>query len=61
MYADGSTSNGVSFGAWLVMNNKVGFYLRTVTLVIKANYFNKETYFGGPLHSDLTVDGIGKS
>lgn len=39
MYADGSTSNGTSFGAWLVMNSK-------------------DTYFGGPLHSDLTVDGI---
>ncbi|KAF2131025.1 polysaccharide lyase family 4 protein [Dothidotthia symphoricarpi CBS 119687] len=40
MYADGSgSSNGSSFGAWLVMN--------TV-----------ETYFGGPLHSDLVVDGI---
>jgi rhamnogalacturonan endolyase len=36
MYADGSTSNGTSFGAWLVMNSK-------------------DTYFGGPLHSDLTV------
>ncbi|KAL3463888.1 galactose mutarotase-like domain-containing protein [Aspergillus heterothallicus] len=39
MYADGSTSNGTAFGAWLVMNTK-------------------DTYYGGPLHSDLTVDGI---
>ncbi|KAL2863385.1 polysaccharide lyase family 4 protein [Aspergillus lucknowensis] len=39
MYADGSTSNGTTFGAWLVMNTK-------------------DTYYGGPLHSDLTVDGI---
>ncbi|GLB02172.1 hypothetical protein AtubIFM57258_003514 [Aspergillus tubingensis] len=39
MYADGSTSNGSTFGAWLVMNTK-------------------DTYYGGPLHSDLTVDGI---
>lgn len=39
MYADGSTTNGTSYGAWLVMN--------TV-----------DTYFGGPLHSDLVVDGI---
>ncbi|CAG8305805.1 unnamed protein product [Penicillium nalgiovense] len=34
LYADGSTSNGATYGAWLVMNTK------------------------GPLHSDLTVDGI---
>ncbi|KAF1852134.1 polysaccharide lyase family 4 protein [Cucurbitaria berberidis CBS 394.84] len=39
MWADGSGSNGTTFGAWLVHN--------TV-----------ETYFGGPLHSDLVVDGI---
>lgn len=39
MFADGSTSDGVAYGAWLVMNSK-------------------DTYFGGPLHSDLTVDGI---
>ncbi|KAK5789018.1 hypothetical protein VI817_008142 [Penicillium citrinum] len=34
LYADGSTSDGVTYGAWLVMNTK------------------------GPIHSDLTVDGI---
>ncbi|PWY68403.1 galactose mutarotase-like protein [Aspergillus heteromorphus CBS 117.55] len=34
LYADGTTSNGTAYGAWLVMNTK------------------------GPLHSDLTVDGI---
>ncbi|KAL1595132.1 hypothetical protein SLS60_009820 [Paraconiothyrium brasiliense] len=39
MYADGSGSNGTSFGAWLVHN--------TV-----------ETYYNGPVHSDLVVDGI---
>ncbi|KAG8701655.1 hypothetical protein FRC09_005214 [Ceratobasidium sp. 395] len=39
LYADGSTSNGTAYGAWLVMNTR-------------------DTYFGGPLHSDLTVDGI---
>ncbi|PWY91707.1 rhamnogalacturonate lyase B [Aspergillus sclerotioniger CBS 115572] len=39
VYADGSTSNGTTYGAWLVMNTK-------------------DTYYGGPLHSDLTVDGI---
>ncbi|KAJ5649731.1 Glycoside hydrolase-type carbohydrate-binding [Penicillium longicatenatum] len=39
MYADGSTSTGATYGAWLVMNTK-------------------DTYYGGPLHSDLTVDGI---
>jgi len=39
MYADGSGSNGSTFGAWLVHN--------TV-----------ETYFNGPVHSDLVVDGI---
>ncbi|KAL4955193.1 galactose mutarotase-like domain-containing protein [Aspergillus filifer] len=39
MYADGTTSNGTTYGAWLVMNTK-------------------DTYYGGPLHSDLTVDGI---
>ncbi|KAL7270403.1 hypothetical protein RUND412_006891 [Rhizina undulata] len=39
IYANGSTSDGVSYGAWLVMHTK-------------------DTYFGGPLHSDLTVDGI---
>ncbi|KAF8538789.1 galactose mutarotase-like domain-containing protein [Trichophaea hybrida] len=39
LFADGSTSHGTSYGAWLVMNTK-------------------DTYFGGPLHSDLTVDGI---
>jgi rhamnogalacturonan endolyase len=39
IFADGSTSNGTAYGAWLVMNTK-------------------DTYFGGPLHSDLTVDGI---
>ncbi|KAL4899621.1 Rhamnogalacturonate lyase B [Aspergillus multicolor] len=39
LYADGSTSNGTTYGAWLVMNTK-------------------DTYYGGPLHSDLTVDGI---
>lgn len=39
LYADGSTSNGTNYGAWLVMNTR-------------------DTYFGGPLHSDLTVDGI---
>jgi rhamnogalacturonan endolyase len=39
MYADGSTTNGSSFGAWLVLDTK-------------------DTYFGGPLHSDLVVDGI---
>jgi len=39
MFADGGTSDGVAYGAWLVMNSK-------------------DTYFGGPLHSDLTVDGI---
>ncbi|RYP17000.1 hypothetical protein DL767_010094 [Monosporascus sp. MG133] len=39
-YADGSqTSDGSTFGIWLVMNTK-------------------ETYYGGPLHSDLVVDGI---
>ncbi|PLB47493.1 galactose mutarotase-like protein [Aspergillus steynii IBT 23096] len=39
LYADGSTSDGTTYGAWLVMNTK-------------------DTYYGGPLHSDLTVDGI---
>ncbi|KAJ5167558.1 CAZyme family PL4 [Penicillium canariense] len=39
LYADGSTSSGTTFGAWLVMNTK-------------------DTYYGGPIHSDLTVDGI---
>ncbi|KAL2820919.1 Rhamnogalacturonate lyase B [Aspergillus cavernicola] len=39
LFADGSTSNGTAYGAWLVMNTK-------------------DTYYGGPLHSDLTVDGI---
>jgi rhamnogalacturonan endolyase len=39
LFADGSTSNGTAYGAWLVMNTR-------------------DTYFGGPLHSDLTVDGI---
>ncbi|CAE6450587.1 unnamed protein product [Rhizoctonia solani] len=39
LYADGSTSNGTAYGAWLVMNTR-------------------DTYFGGPIHSDLTVDGI---
>lgn len=39
MWADGTGSNGSTYGAWLVHN--------TV-----------ETYFGGPLHSDLVVDGI---
>ncbi|XP_014559503.1 polysaccharide lyase family 4 protein [Bipolaris victoriae FI3] len=39
MYADGRTTNGTTYGAWLVHN--------TV-----------ETYFGGPTHSDLVVDGI---
>ncbi|PYH42288.1 polysaccharide lyase family 4 protein [Aspergillus saccharolyticus JOP 1030-1] len=39
IYADGTTSNGTTYGAWLVMNTK-------------------DTYYGGPLHSDLTVDGI---
>ncbi|KAF8425321.1 galactose mutarotase-like domain-containing protein [Tirmania nivea] len=39
LFADGSTSNGISYGAWTVMNTK-------------------DTYYGGPLHSDLTVDGI---
>jgi hypothetical protein len=24
VYADGSTSNGTAYGAWLVMNTKVG-------------------------------------
>lgn len=24
MYADGSTSDGITYGAWLVMNTKVG-------------------------------------
>lgn len=24
LYADGSTSNGATYGAWLVMNTKVG-------------------------------------
>ncbi|KAH7396400.1 polysaccharide lyase-like protein family 4 [Pyrenochaeta sp. MPI-SDFR-AT-0127] len=40
MYGDGSKStDGSTFGAWLVMNTK-------------------DTYFNGPTHSDLTVDGI---
>ncbi|KAF8606877.1 galactose mutarotase-like protein [Ceratobasidium sp. AG-I] len=39
LYADGSTSNGTNYGAWLVMNAR-------------------DTYFGGPIHTDLTVDGI---
>ncbi|CAG8133684.1 unnamed protein product [Penicillium olsonii] len=39
LYADGSTSKGATYGAWMVMNTK-------------------DTYYGGPLHSDLTVDGI---
>ncbi|KAJ1303374.1 hypothetical protein OPQ81_011568 [Rhizoctonia solani] len=39
LYADGSASNGITYGAWLVMNTR-------------------DTYFGGPIHSDLTVDGI---
>ncbi|KAF8713266.1 polysaccharide lyase family 4, partial [Rhizoctonia solani] len=39
LYADGSTSNGTAYGAWLVMNTR-------------------DTYFGGPIHTDLTVDGI---
>ncbi|OTB09615.1 polysaccharide lyase family 4 protein [Hypoxylon sp. CI-4A] len=39
-YSDGSTSSdGNTYGAWLVLNTK-------------------ETYYGGPLHSDLIVDGI---
>ncbi|KAI1100601.1 polysaccharide lyase family 4 protein [Jackrogersella minutella] len=39
-YSDGSTSSdGNTYGAWLVLNTK-------------------ETYYGGPLHSDLVVDGI---
>lgn len=40
MYGDGSkSSDGMAYGAWLVMNTK-------------------DTYFNGPTHSDLTVDGI---
>ncbi|USP81226.1 polysaccharide lyase family 4 protein [Curvularia clavata] len=40
MYADGTgSSNGSTYGAWLVHNNV-------------------ETYFNGPVHSDLVVDGI---
>jgi rhamnogalacturonan endolyase len=40
MYGDGSkSSDGLAYGAWLVMNTK-------------------DTYFNGPTHSDLTVDGI---
>lgn len=40
MYGDGSkSSDGSTYGAWLVMNTK-------------------DTYFNGPTHSDLTVDGI---
>ena len=40
MFADGTkSSDGSTFGAWLVMNTK-------------------DTYFNGPTHSDLTVDGI---
>ncbi|KAF4341179.1 rhamnogalacturonate lyase C [Fusarium beomiforme] len=39
-FSDGSTSSdGSTFGAWLVHNTR-------------------ETYYGGPLHSDLVVDGI---
>ncbi|KAJ5666578.1 Glycoside hydrolase-type carbohydrate-binding [Penicillium macrosclerotiorum] len=39
LYADGTTSSGTTYGAWLVMNTK-------------------DTYYGGPIHADLTVDGI---
>jgi hypothetical protein len=43
MYGDGSkSSDGSAFGAWLVMSPGIG----------------KETYFNGPTHFDLTVDGI---
>jgi rhamnogalacturonan endolyase len=43
MYGDGSkSSDGSTFGAWLVMSPGMG----------------KETYLNGPTHSDLTVDGI---
>jgi rhamnogalacturonan endolyase len=43
MYGDGSkSSDGSTFGAWLVMSLGMG----------------KETYLNGPTHSDLTVDGI---
>ncbi|KAI6088596.1 polysaccharide lyase family 4 protein [Hypoxylon rubiginosum] len=39
-FSDGSTSSdGNTYGAWLVLNSK-------------------ESYYGGPLHSDLVVDGI---
>lgn len=40
LYSDGSTSSdGSTYGAWLVMNTR-------------------DTYYGGPLHGDLVVDGI---
>jgi rhamnogalacturonan endolyase len=40
MFGDGTkSSDGTSYGAWLLMNTK-------------------DTYFNGPTHSDLTVDGI---
>lgn len=34
MFADGSTSNGTSYGAWTVMNNKVrscGYHFFAIT------------------------------
>ncbi|KAG0153804.1 hypothetical protein PDIDSM_1183 [Penicillium digitatum] len=59
LYADGSTSNGATYGAWLVMNTKVG-HIAPISTKIESHLTRlfKDTYYGGPLHSDLTVDGI---
>ncbi|KAJ5786014.1 Glycoside hydrolase-type carbohydrate-binding [Penicillium pulvis] len=57
MYADGSTSTGATYGAWLVMNTKVS----PIARILKLQWFLTRYHripTTGPLHSDLTVDGI---
>lgn len=76
LYADGSTSDGTTYGAWLVMNTKVGVtyfgwsflsqltntltgYILWGTLLAHEGLVNEaDDIKKGPIHSDLTVDGI---
>ncbi|QDS76559.1 hypothetical protein FKW77_006790 [Venturia effusa] len=56
MYADGTQSkDGSTFGAWLVMNTK-DTYAGSLDFVLKA--LLTVSQWGGPIHSDLMVDGI---
>lgn len=58
MYADGTQSeDGSTFGAWLVMNTK-DTYVSKGSPHCHHPYLLFSKKWGGPIHSDLMVDGI---